>query len=296
VRALGFLFLIFPVLLLAGCGQLMESDTDFYGLIIGINDYTNLPPANDLNYCEADATSIYNALLKNDWQNGDLSLLLGNAATKSDVLSTLDNILNQADENDLVLVYFSGHGINFIDPSGEEADGYDEAIVPVDYVPGDKGTVITDDELGTLFGSCKTQKGVFMIDCCYSGGVINKSLSQSSLVPKYIDDPITRGSGGSGDLDVITFPVMTAASQNEYSYEDPFLQHGIFTYFLIEGLSEGLSKLRADKNGDDFITVRELFLYAENQTELFIKTNYPFTDQHPVLRFPMDFIDILITR
>jgi uncharacterized caspase-like protein len=285
----GILFfpMIFSLFLL-GCSLVPKnSDMDFYALIIGINYDTNLL-INNLNWCEDDADSMYSSLTSenNGWNAAEITLLLGPAATKAGIENALNSILAQAGENDLVLVYFSGHGVALVDLSGDEEDGYDEAIVPVDCVPSNSATFLTDDELGTLFQTSRTQKGVFILDSCYSGGLINKPVSMSSLTPKSLDNLSPRGSGGSGDLDVLIFPVMTAASQNEESWEDSSLKHGIFTYFLIEGLTGR----RADKNGDGFITVRELFHYAENHTEFYIPI------QHPVMRFPMDFIDILITR
>jgi len=285
LRAILFLPMIL-LLFLLGCSIVVEnSDMDFYALIIGINYDTN-PLVNNLNYCEDDANSMESSLLNSGWEAAEIIKLLGPAATKAGIENALNSIMSQAGAKDLVLVYFSGHGFTLIDLSGDEKDGYDEAIVPVDCDPSDPATFLTDDELRTLFKISRTQKGVFIIDSCYSGGLINKPVSMTSLTPKSLDALSARGSGGSGDLDALIFPVMTAASQYEESWEDHSLGHGIFTYFLIEGLAGQ----RADRSGDGFITVRELFHYAENHTEIYIPI------QHPVMRFPMDFIDILITR
>ena len=65
------------------------------------------------------------------------------------------------------------------------------------------------------------------------------------------------------------------------------MEHGIFTYYILEGLNN----FKADKNNDNYITIRELFDYAEINTRF-----YTILVQNPMLRFPLDFIDILITR
>ena len=103
---------------------------------------------------------------------------------------------------------------------------------------------------------------------------------------RYIQIMETKGPGTNGDLDILNIPVMTASGEHEDSFEFPSLQHGAFTYFILEGIQNRST----DTNSDGYITIRELFDYAEIQTELF--TEY----QHPKLRFPRKLIDILITR
>jgi len=281
--------------MLASCSFLpIQSDTDFYGLIIGINDYTYLPPPpkGDLLYCEDDASSIHSSLIENGWKTEELTLLLGSNATKTNINNILIDRINQANENDFIFVFFSGHGCRISDADGDEPDGLDEALVPVDYQPANSSPLITDDELSFIFSACGTEKGIFIIDACHSGGVINKSLAGTNIRVKSIDSITPKGSGGSGDLTITNFPVMTACSQNEYSYETGAFGHGVFSYFLLEGFQN----LKADRNKDNYITIRELFNYAENHTETYTSMHAFPTIQHPAMRFPMDLLDILITR
>jgi len=79
---------------------------------------------------------------------------------------------------------------------------------------------------------------------------------------------------------------MTASNQYEYSFEYDLLQHGIFTYFILDGFTN----LNADKNSDNHLTIRELFDYAETNTVFY------FGSQHPQFRYPWDFVDIILTR
>ncbi len=284
----GIIFLsICVVFLSAGCAiGPNQHDTEFYGLLIGINYDTNAYMTDDLSWCEADAASMKDSLLQNSWEEAELATLYGNEASRAAIINGLTSMVAQAGEKDYLLVYFSGHGITIADVNGDEADGTDEALVPEDYVSGNSSTLITDDELNAIFSSCKTAKGAFIVDACFSGGLVNKSMSETGVRAKYIEGVHSKGSGGGGDLTITSLPVMTASSQNEESVELDSLEHGLFTYYLIQGLDTKL----ADRNKDKFITVRELFEYAEIHIEY-----YPYP-QHPVLRCPLDFIDILITR
>ncbi len=280
-------FILAILIFICGCTYFCgQNNTSFYALIIGIDNY-NDPRIPDLSYCKNDAKEILDSLLEHGWREEEITIYRDSEATKDAILSTLNSMVQRAQENDYIFVYYSGHGTYVSDSSGDEDDGTDEAIIPVDYNSGDISTLIFDDELGESFSECKTEKGIFIFDSCNSGGFINKALQgEEILKPRYIQIEDTKGSATNGDLDIINLPVMTASGQDESSYEDPPLQHGIFTYFLLDGIKN----LNADRDSDNYITIRELFNYAEIHTESYTNS------QHPQLRYPWGALDILITR
>ena len=271
-----------------------------YALIIGINDYIS-PKVNDLNQCVNDANGIYNALINNGWDEKNITLLTDESGTqnasKQNILTSLGTIIENATANDFILVYYSGHGAQLHDDNGDETDGYDECIIPVDFDPNDYSTLIRDDEIGEIFSASRTQKGVFIFDSCNSGGLINKGLSDYGFKKRTIDiigAADTRALSPdpqSNDLDIYEIPVLTASSQNQLSWESPTLGHGIFTYYVIRGIAEK----EADYNSDGYITVREIFKYAEINTEYYVAhaTGY---EQNPEIQAPQFFTDILITH
>lgn len=275
-----------------GCYLLpIDENTRFFALIIGINDYTD-PGVSDLKYCVDDATDFKNTLVDNGWKDSEIVLLTDSGATKSAILGALTSFVAQAGKNDYLLIYYSGHGTVVGDASGDEPDGSDEAIVPVDYIEVNNAPLILDDELGEIFSGSSTQKGVFIFDSCNSGGFVNKALNTGDLNARYIETTNLKGQATNGDLDITQFPVLAASGQYEFAIENDNLQHGVFTYFILEGLSG----FKADADNDDYITIRELFDYAENHTKSYVKYYYGFVYQHPQLRYPREFIDILVTR
>ena len=66
--------------------------------------------------------------------------------------------------------------------------------------------------------------------------------------------------------------IMTASGANEVSAEDDQLGHGVFTYYLVEGL-----KGKADADRDGFITVDEAYLYVSAKVP-----GATGQEQHPV--------------
>ena len=66
--------------------------------------------------------------------------------------------------------------------------------------------------------------------------------------------------------------IISSCSANEISKEDHNLQHGVFSYYMLEGL-----KGRADQDGNGIITVSELFRYISRKVPQASEQ-----DQHPV--------------
>ena len=66
--------------------------------------------------------------------------------------------------------------------------------------------------------------------------------------------------------------ILTASDANEVSLEKEQLKHGVFTYYLLEGL-----RGKADLNGDGVITVDEVYHYVSEKVP-----RATGQDQHPV--------------
>lgn len=60
---------------------------------------------------------------------------------RDDILRGLNWLVQDAQPGDLLWFHYSGHGTQVTDRDGDEQDGKDEAICPLDH------KMITDDEL-----------------------------------------------------------------------------------------------------------------------------------------------------
>jgi hypothetical protein len=134
-----------------------------YGLTIGINQYARSP----LKGCVADAMDMAEAFKE---QHAQVVSLLDKDATRAAILTTKADMLASAGPDDLVLDHFSGHGTNVPDRDGDELDGVDEAIVPVDYATAG---MIVDDELYRLYWPAVARgvRVVAWMDSCFSGSI-----------------------------------------------------------------------------------------------------------------------------
>jgi metacaspase-1 len=86
------------------------------------------------------------------FQDADITVLVDDGdhiqPTKSNILAAYHNVVRQSRAGDAVFLHYSGHGTKVRDLNGDEDDGYDEAMVPLDF---NRAGMILDDELYEIF-------------------------------------------------------------------------------------------------------------------------------------------------
>ncbi len=148
----------------------VTDEYDRWAVIIGISDYQGND--NDLHSPAYDAQLLYNSLQVRDtrWTGSNMKLLTDQQASKANILKYLDWLIEYADDGDIIIFSYNGHGSFVEDQSHDERDGRDEVIVTWDR------SYITDDELGEKFNQLdkKNVSGMFLVfDSCLSGGLID---------------------------------------------------------------------------------------------------------------------------
>lgn len=88
--------------------------------------------------------------------------------TGMNIFRELISLANQSRNCEEVWIHYSGHGSYMRDYNGDEKDGRDEVIVPVDSQNG----LLRDDELNYLINRMKCRCYVVM-DCCHSGTILD---------------------------------------------------------------------------------------------------------------------------
>jgi len=129
-------------------------------LCIGINQYPERP----LNGCVSDARTWGAALGQ---LGASVSYLLDGDATYDGMKSAIRALVASGQPGDRLVLQYSGHGTQLPNRVDTEADGFNEALVPIDY---QDGALLVDDELAEILGGLSA--GVTMtlfMDCCHSG-------------------------------------------------------------------------------------------------------------------------------
>ena len=145
---------------------------------------------------------------------------------------------------DLALLYISGHGIK--DPNG---DLYFAARTT--KLKRLAATGISAQFIYQQVNRCRARRIVLLLDCCFSGAYLKGHIprAQSSV---QLPSPLGKG-----------WAVITSSTALEYSFETDSWQstgkaaQSLFTTALVQGLRTG----EADRDGDGFVSVDDLYDY-----------------------------------
>jgi uncharacterized caspase-like protein/tetratricopeptide (TPR) repeat protein len=230
-------------------GVTLEGRGKLWAVIVGVSRYKNLAPDAQLQYPNRDAEE-FAAFLRSPQGGGfpstQIKMLLNEQATLSGIRTALGTWLaRSAEPDDLVYVFFAGHGT----VEGER-DGY---LLAYDSDPQNLyATALSISELDKIISErLRARLVVLMADACHSGriGMASRALEERVLVNRFLDEV---GKSGQGVFRLL------ASRPDENSYEDKKWGggHGVFSYYLLEGL-----KGKADRDRDGVVRAGELLDY-----------------------------------
>jgi len=104
----------------------------------------------------------------------DLSVMLNEECTKENVEAKIREVGSRCMPDDVFVYYYSGHGTNIKDMSGDEADGNDEAFcfVTPDGQINFESCMIDDDFAKIVTSAIPSECFTLIItDCCHSGTI-----------------------------------------------------------------------------------------------------------------------------
>jgi len=149
-------------------------------LLIGINYFGQ---QGELRGCINDANNVRKFLIERfGYKPSDIVMLLDDSKdpmgkpTRDNIIRGMQWLVAGARTNDSLFFHYSGHGGQIKDTDGDEYDGYDEVIYPVDFKkhPGDQG-VIVDDRMHEIMvrplpAGCRLTA---IFDSCHSGTALD---------------------------------------------------------------------------------------------------------------------------
>ncbi len=228
-----------------------------WAVIIGISNYADqkIP---GLNYCVDDAELLVERLAEQCDYAPEKILLLTEHQTKPHLRPTSRNLkqvvkgwVNQSQEGDTVLVFFSGHG--FLDRQGR---GF---LATEDCDPSKlEETALRIEDLREILRQSKAKQKLLVLDCCHAG-------AKKGAVSEKIDSLERPSSEELGASFASAEGLITLAScrKQESSFEWKAVNHGIFTWFLANGIA-GMAD--SDKNG--LVDSDELYQYTVDSVVL----------------------------
>jgi metacaspase-1 len=183
-------FALWAPLFLVGSTQSVAAKN--LGLLIGISNY-ELPTITRLKAPGNDVRLVFDALRERGFAKEDIVVLADDLApgqetparllrpTAANILQELDTLSAKANEGDLVVVYYSGHGTymrqstpkvgEYIEPTGNNQVLLAIDAQPFDVIKGEIKGGIVDKTLKRKFDILKKKTFLWLIlDSCHSGG------------------------------------------------------------------------------------------------------------------------------
>lgn len=212
-----------------------------YALLVAVGEYDD-PSLDQLRAPEQDVERL--AAVLEDPAVGNFTVRTLADPADHEVRREIEDLLAERVNDDLVLLYFSCHGI--VDPFHRL---YFAAANTVRTRPA--STAISRSFVNEQLEACRAAAKVLVLDCCFAGAFAEgfKGNPQGAL-----DGQIGRG-----------YVVISACDSYEYAFESDGLvesapRGSIFTDVLLEGLATG----GADLDGDGRIGIDELFRYVHD--------------------------------
>jgi branched-chain amino acid transport system substrate-binding protein len=160
--------------------------------------------------------------------------------------TAIENLFLGSQRDDIVLLYFSGHGIKhdngklyFATKSTrkhEQGELSRASTVSADFVHD----IINDNR-------SRSRRQVIILDCCFSGAFSPGTKGEDDISLNFEKVQL----GGEGRA------VLTSSTSTQYSFES------VYTPYLVQGIETG----EADENNDGFISVNELHQYVQRKVQ-----------------------------
>lgn len=231
-----------------------NSGVKIWAVVVGVGKYTAMP---SLKFTDDDAFRFYSHLKSPEGgalPDNQIAILVDEGATRSEILKTMRTLFLKADDNDVVLFYFSGHGL-------------EGCFLPVDF--DGYNNKLRHEEIRQILKQSKAKHKLCIADAChsgtldYSGTLASKGPAPVSLQRFY--QAFEETDGG--------IALLMSSKPEELSLEDHGLRQGVFTYFVLRGM-----KGAADTNGDYIVSIKELYGYVYGKVR-----DYTAGVQTPVL-------------
>jgi formylglycine-generating enzyme required for sulfatase activity len=161
----------------------------------------------------------------------------------------IETFLGNCSKEDLVLLYFSGHGAKdknrklYFAAKGTKKNAKDELYT---------ATAVSAQFVRGLLDDCKSTKKIMILDCCFSGAIDPNAKGDDTL------DVLTASlSAAKGSI------ILTSSSSTEISYGSP-TQMSFYTRYFVEGIESG----KADRDVNGHLSINELHNYVKDQLQV----------------------------
>ncbi|BAY82873.1 hypothetical protein NIES267_23580 [Calothrix parasitica NIES-267] len=236
-------------------------------LLIGVSEYQ--PGLNPLPSAVRDVEAMREVLV-NPEMGGftDSNVTVLKNPQPQNIRNAIYHLFANRQRDDLVLFYFSGHGIkddrgNLYFSTCDTRKNNGKLVTP---------SAIAARTLHDSINDSRSQRQIIILDCCFSGAIAT-GMSVKDDGSVNVEEQL----GGKGRA------ILTSSTSTQYSFEQQDSELSIYTRYLVEGVNTGA----ADKDGDGQISIDELHEYAKSKVQeaspAMTPEFYPVKEGHKIL-------------
>jgi len=161
----------------------------------------------------------------------------------------VETFLSDRQKDDLVLLYFSGHGAKdknrklYFAAKGTRKNFKDELVT---------ATAVSAQTVREWLDGCRATKKIMILDCCFSGAIDPNAKGDDTLEALEASLSAVKGS-----------IILTSSSSTEISYGDP-TQMSFYTRYFVQGIENG----EADRDSNGYLSIHELHHYVKNKLQV----------------------------
>ncbi|MBN1487595.1 MAG: AAA-like domain-containing protein [Anaerolineae bacterium] len=218
----------------SGSSKVYHGTGKAWAVLVGINHY-ECDFIHSLKVCVDDVKAIHQAL-----SGGYEVAKLLTDATRADILGGLSTVAQAAAEDDLLLFYFSGHGM------AQNGESY--LLARDTQLSALKHTAIAMKDIRELIEQSPAHAKVIVLDACHSGASIGKA--EPVMTSEFIQRVFEQAEG---------MAVLASCKENQQSWEWTEKHRSVFTYYLLDALTG-----KADFEKKGFVTVSDTSNYVSN--------------------------------
>jgi len=238
--------------------DIQEERARRWAVLIGVDKYQDEVGIGSLKSCAADMKLLNYILTGPNGGFADENVLLmtadaedpGHRPTYSNIVTMVPRWLADAGEQDDVLIAFSGHGVTendepYLLPSTARRGNLRQTAIPLAF-------------FREWIDACRAERKILVLDACHAGAGKDAPAMSTAF-----EEELAKGTG---------FVKLASCGPDQKSNEDPALEspvgkgHGVFTYYLAEGLQGG-----ADYDRDGRVDADESYRYAYKKTNVWAR-------------------------
>lgn len=214
-----------------------------YAILIGSSEFPEEPKLSPLKCPERDVDTL-NEILSSQELGCFTETITFKNRPHHEILIKINKILRNASKNDLVLIYYSGHGK--LDSAGRLHLATSDTEIEVL-----ESTSIPITSIRNFIDTSPSNKIILIFDCCYSGAAGHEFTKTKGDVEGQFQ--IVSSSKG--------IYILTASTSIQVAQEKESDEHSFLSKFIFEGIRDGA----ADSENKGFVSMDELYRYVYNQ-------------------------------